>query len=94
MPRETMSQEQFDLAIKELKMAVNNLHGVLNEQFPDGFIFDPEFDPTMATGSHWHNPRIDAVGRAINGVVEWYTHLQERLGLPANSEAKFARRGD
>lgn len=91
MPREPMSQEHFDGAIKELQMSVNNLHGVLHEVFPDGFVFDPESDPTMATGSHWHNPRMDAIGRAINGCVEWYTYLQEQLGIPANSEAKFGR---
>lgn len=91
MPREPMSQEGFDGAVNELKMAINNLYGVVHEQLPDGFVFDPEFDPWMATGSHWRNPRMDAVGRAINGVVEWYTYLQERLGLPPGSEPKFAR---
>lgn len=89
MPREPMSQDEFNLAVKEIKMAVNNLHALLNEQFPDGFVFDPDSDPTMATGSHWLNPRVDLVGRGIRGVVEWFTYFQERLGLPDGHEPRF-----
>lgn len=85
-----MTQAEFDAAVKELKMAVNGLHALLNEQLPDGF--DPASDPMMATGSVWRNPRLEVIGRAIRGVTEWFDHLQERLGLPPGEEPKFSQR--
>jgi hypothetical protein len=86
-----MTQEEFDQAVRELKLWVNTLHGVVQEQLPEGLIYDPEFDPWMSTGDTFKNPRMEAVAKGIMQVMGWYDFLQERLGLPAGQEPRFQR---
>jgi hypothetical protein len=91
MNQPKMTQAEFEQAVREFKMWVNNLHGVVNEQLPDGFIYDPEFDRYMQSGHWFTNPRMEAIGKAIKHVMGWHDWLTKKLGLPPGAEPAFER---
>jgi hypothetical protein len=91
MKTERMTQAEFDDIVLGLKRAVGALRTIVGEQFPDGFIYDPEFDTEMATGSEMLNTRMEMIGKTIGDVVEWYDHLQVKLGIPPRHGRRFDR---
>ena len=80
---EPFSQAEFDETVRELKTMASNLQGVLNEEFPDGFILDPDSEWTMRTGNRWNNPRMAAIGKAITRVMAWYDPPPGETGVGA-----------
>jgi hypothetical protein len=91
MTQPRMTQAEFDRAVYEFKLWVNNLHAVVNEQLPEGFIYDPEYDEWMKTGHWFTNPRMEAIRKSITHVMGWFDWLEEKLGLPPDAEPSFKR---
>jgi hypothetical protein len=86
-----MSQAEFDETVGLLKRYVAQLHYVTDHQFPDGMIYDPAFDPSMASGNVFDNLRMKCIAESIDNILGVFDVLQERLGLPSGHEPRHRR---
>jgi hypothetical protein len=86
-----MTQAEFDEALREFRNWVGRLMGSVDQAFPDGFIFDPDFDEEMKTGRPFFNSRMEVIAKGIDNVLGSYDGLQEKLGLPEGYEPRHRR---
>jgi hypothetical protein len=81
MLQEPLTQTGFDNLTAQLKFWVRELHLLAEDRYPDGMVYDPDSYPA---GSRWDGPETADIAKRIGDVIEIFSVLQERLGLPMN----------
>ena len=87
MPK-TAKQVEFDRCVKQLRLYVAQLSYVVDDIFPEAYVFDPEnFEVTGES----MDPPLRNIAQNIDNILGSFDALQEATGIPSGTEPRYRR---